>query len=298
MPLPTGTTVQYGDIVLLVGKDRRSFIRTVSEGRRFECHLGFFEYDNLVGMAFGQQIKTNIGRQLFVLTPNIDDIVTHLEREGQIIFPKDLGYIALKLGVRSGSRVLEAGTGSGALTTTLALLVGETGHVYTYEMRQKMQERALNNVRRLGLLDRVTFHLRDIERGFEETDVDALFLDLREPWAYLEQARAAIRGGGMFGAIVPTMNQVLELIENLYDGPWFFLSIEELLLRTYKTIPARIRPDDQMVGHTGYLVFARAVERDSLDDMNVKREAARAAAEDETADEGNGVDTDDRDSNR
>jgi len=163
-------------------------------------------------------------------------------------------------------RVLEAGTGSGALTLTLALLVGESGHVYTYERRQKMQERAMANVRRLGLLDRVTFHQRDIERGFDERDVDALFLDVREPWDFLPQAREALVGGGFFGAIVPTINQVIMLAEALYDGPWYLLEIEELIRRTYKTIPARIRPDDQMIGHTGFLVFARAVAREDRSD--------------------------------
>ena len=262
MPLPSQPTVSPGDIVLLVGKDRRTFVRTIAEGHRFECHLGYIEYADLVGVPYGEQVQTNVGHKLFILPPHTDDIIRHLHREGQIIFPKDLGYIALKLGVRPGIQVIEAGTGSGALTLTLALLVGDEGHVYSYERRQNMQERAFANIRRLGLLDRVTFHLRDIERGFEERNVHALFLDVRDPWEYLPQARAALRGGGFFGAIVPTINQVVELTQRLYGGPWFLLEIEELLLRSYKTIPERIRPDEQMVGHTGFLIFARAVERE------------------------------------
>jgi len=262
VPLPEHATVAYGDIVLLVGKDRRTFIRTVAEGKRFECHLGYIPYENLVGVAFGEQIHTHNGHQMFVLPPHVDDIIGHLEREGQIIYPKDLGYIALKLGLRPGMRVIEAGTGSGALTITLATLVGPTGHIYSYDKSNRMQERAILNVRRLDMLDRVTFHQRDIERGFLENDVNALFLDVREPWMYLDQARAALRGGGYFGTLVPTMNQVIDLTQRLYDGPWFLLEIEELLLRSYKTVPARIRPDDQMVGHTGYLIFARAVNRE------------------------------------
>ncbi len=259
----SGATVQFGDVVMLVGKDRRSFIRTVTPQARFECHLGVLDHDALVGVRYGAQVHTHLGHKLFVLRPNHDDIIRHLQREGQIIYPKDLGYIALKLGLRPSARVVEAGTGSGALTLILATLVGPEGHVYSYERRPRMQARAIANLRRFGLLPRVTFHLRDIARGFEEKDVDALFLDVREPWDYLPQARAALRGGGFFGALVPTVNQVQKLAEHLYEGPWFMLEIEELLLRKYKTIPARIRPDDQMVGHTGYLIFARAVEREA-----------------------------------
>ncbi|MBN2304960.1 MAG: tRNA (adenine-N1)-methyltransferase [Anaerolineae bacterium] len=261
MPLPYHTTVQYGDLVLLMGKDRRSFIRIVTAGQRFECHFGFIEFDELVGTPYGAQVPTQIGHKLFVLVPNLDDVITNLKREGQIIFPKDLGYIALKLGIRPGISVIEAGTGSGALTSMLALLVGEEGHVYSYERRPRMQTRAQSNIRRLGLEHRVTFHEHDIADGFIERDAHALFLDVREPWLYLDHAREALRGGGFFGAIVPTINQVIQLAESLYSGPWFMLAIEELIRREYKTIPERIRPDDQMVGHTGFLIFARAVDR-------------------------------------
>lgn len=262
MPLPEHPTVRYGDIIMLIGKDRRTFIRTVKEGGRFECHFGYILYDDLVGFPYGDQVQTHNGHKMFVLPPNTDDIISHLQREGQIIFPKDLGYIAIKLGIRPGVSVIEAGSGSGALTLTLAMLVGDSGHVYSYERRQKMMERAMLNIRRLDLLDRVTFHLHDIEDGFHEEHVQALFLDVREPWLYLPQARAALRGGGFFGAIVPTINQVIDLTAQLYDGPWYLLEIEELIRRPFKTIPARIRPDEQMIGHTGFLIFARAVERE------------------------------------
>jgi tRNA (adenine57-N1/adenine58-N1)-methyltransferase len=86
-----------------------------------------------------------------------------------------------------------------------------------------------------------------------------LFLDLPDPHLYLSQARAALRNGAPLGAILPTANQVSDLIEALNQNGFGFIEACEIMLRFYKTIPARIRPVDRMVAHTGYLVFARAL---------------------------------------
>jgi len=90
--------------------------------------------------------------------------------------------------------------------------------------------------------------------------LDAVFLDVPEPHHYLNQVRSALREGGTFGAIVPTANQVSSLVESLRQHTFGFLEVSEILLRTYKTIAARIRPDDRMVAHTGYLIFARPLQ--------------------------------------
>jgi tRNA (adenine57-N1/adenine58-N1)-methyltransferase len=106
----------------------------------------------------------------------------------------------------------------------------------------------------------VTLKIGDANEGFDERSVDAVFLDLREPWDALESAYAALRPGGVLGCIVPTANQLIEMSAALTRHPGFaMVEAEELLLRTYKVVPSRFRPEDQMVGHTGYLLFARAV---------------------------------------
>lgn len=253
------TTLAYGDVVLLVGKDRKTYLRTLQPGGQLQTHHGVVAYDDLIGLPCGSRVQTHTGHAMWVLTPNLDDLITHLRRESQIIFPKDLGYILLKMGVQPGTQVIEAGTGSGALTLTLAMMVGEGGHVYSYDRRADMQQLARRNLERLGLTPRVTFIERDIADGFDQQDAHALFLDVPNPWDYLDQARRALRSGGFLGCIVPTLNQVVALNEALHRGAWFFIQIEELLLRWYKTLPSRVRPTDQMVGHTGYLIFARAV---------------------------------------
>jgi len=105
----------------------------------------------------------------------------------------------------------------------------------------------------------VELKLRDISEGFDERDADALFLDLPRPWRYLPQVHAALVNGGFFGCILPTTNQVIDLIGALEEMHFGQVEVEELLLRPYKAVPARLRPTDRMVVHTGYMIFARAL---------------------------------------
>jgi len=280
---PERTTVAYGDIVLFVSKDRKSFLRMLTPGGRLQTHYGFIDFDAVIGLPFGSRLKTHLNQDMWMLTPSIDDLIRYMRRETQIIFPKDLGYILLKLGIRPGVEVIEAGTGSGGLTTALAIMVGPTGRVYSYERRARMQSLARQNLERLGLLERVTLIERDIAEGFDQRGVHAVFLDVHDPWMYLTQAHAALRGGGFLGCIVPTLNQVVELNQALHSRLWFLVEVEELLLRQYKTLPRRIRPDEQMVGHTGFLVFGRAItgmaEGEGPEEQDDWGEAGPAAAE-------------------
>jgi tRNA (adenine57-N1/adenine58-N1)-methyltransferase len=113
----------------------------------------------------------------------------------------------------------------------------------------------------VGLADRITFKLRDIAEGFDETDVYALFLDVPNPWDYTGQAYRALQSGGFFGSLVPTANQVSKLLVSMRREGFDFVEVCEVLLRYYKPVPDRLRPTDRMVAHTGFLIFGRPVIR-------------------------------------
>jgi tRNA (adenine57-N1/adenine58-N1)-methyltransferase len=213
----------------------------------------------IIGRPWGTDVRSHMGYSFLILPPSLHDVLLYLRRQSQIIFPKDIGYILLRLSAGPGRTIVEAGTGSGGLTTALAWSVGREGHVVSYDRREDMQNLARQNLERIGLDAQVTLKLRDISGGFDETDADALFLDLPDPHLVLPQARAALRNGAPLGAIVPTANQVSDLIEALERNGFGFIEVCEIMLRFYKIIPARLRPVDRMVAHTGYLVFARAL---------------------------------------
>ncbi|HIC92707.1 MAG TPA: tRNA (adenine-N1)-methyltransferase [Anaerolineae bacterium] len=259
----TGRTdvAKENDLVLLIGRDRKRFILRLTSGAQLQTHRGVIYHDDIIGRPLGREITSHLDYPFLVLEPSTHDLILDLERTTQIMYPKDIGYVLLKMNIKPGSRVVEAGTGSGGLTLALARAVMPTGRVYSYEVRPDVLRLAAKNLDKLGLLPFVELKERDIGEGFDEVDADALFLDLRTPWLYLAQARAALKSGGFFGALLPTANQVVQLIGALPDHGFDAIEVEELLLRPYKAVPARLRPADRMVAHTGYLIFARKVER-------------------------------------
>ena len=223
-------------------------------------HRGVIKYDDIIGQPWGVRLESHSGHPFFVLQPGITDLVQAIKRTTQIMYPKDIGYIVLRLGVGPGRRVLECGGGSGGLTTVLAYLIGDTGCVYSYERNPEAQQLARKNLRLFGLEQRVEFKLGDANEGFEERNLDAIFLDLPNPYDYLEQVRTSLKGGGQFATLLPTMNQVELTLRALSHSNFAFIDVCEILLRHYKSDWSRLRPVDRMVAHTGYLIFARSIQ--------------------------------------
>jgi tRNA (adenine57-N1/adenine58-N1)-methyltransferase len=254
---------QEDDLVLLIGQDRKQFVVRLQTGERLQTHRGCIDHDDLLGQPLGREVRSHLGYSFVVLEPSTFDLIGKLKRTTQIMFPKDIGYTLLKLNVMPSSRVIEAGTGSGGLTLALARAIGSEGRLYSYEVRPDVLRLAQKNLESLGLAHSVEFRLRDIAEGFDETDVDALFLDVRYPEAYLPRVVEALKDSGFFGAILPTTNQVIELVHALEMQQTFgHIEVEEVLVRSYKAVPTRFRPMDRMIAHTGYLVFARKVSRE------------------------------------
>ncbi len=247
---------------MLLGPDDKRFLFRLVAGAQMHTHRGFIGHDAITGRPFGSFVKTQLDHAFLVLQPSTYDVIMHVKRASQIIYPKEIGYILLRMNILPGSRVVEAGTGSGALAVALSRFVRPDGRIFTYEERDDMLELARKNLERVGALDIVELKQRDIRAGFDERGVDALFLDVREPWLFLAQAHAALKGGGFFGSLVPTANQLSDLLQEMESQEgWADIEVTEILMRHYKPVAARLRPEDRMVAHTGYLLFARAVKR-------------------------------------
>ncbi len=261
MSFNTPTSIaRDGDLAELVGLRYKHFIITLKAGTKFETHRGVIQHDDLIGKAWGTQVFSHLGAPFFLLQPSLANLLTDLPRSTQILYPKDIGFILVTMGIGPGKKVIEAGTGSGSMTIAMAHAVGAEGRVVSYEIRPDMQNLAKKNLERVGLASRVDFKLRDIQAGFDETDGDAFFLDLPNPYDYIPQVRAALKPGGFLCSLLPTVNQVEQLLVALRRERFAFIEVCEILVRYYKAEPNRLRPTDRMVAHTGFLIFGRRIE--------------------------------------
>jgi tRNA (adenine57-N1/adenine58-N1)-methyltransferase catalytic subunit len=249
-----------GDIAELVGLSHKHFIITLHADTKFETHRGILQHNDLIGQPWGTQVFSHLNAPFFLLQPSLADLLTDLPRTTQILYPKDIGFILVTMGVGPGKKVIEAGTGSGSMTIALAYAVGPDGIICSYEIQPDRQNLAKKNLERMGLAARVSFKLRDIQSGVDETDADAFFLDVPNPADYVSQVRAALKPGGFFGCLLPTVNQVEQLLIALRRERFAFVEVCEILVRYYKAEPNRLRPTDRMVAHTGFLIFGRRIE--------------------------------------
>jgi tRNA (adenine57-N1/adenine58-N1)-methyltransferase len=269
-------TAKPGDLIQLVGLRHKSFIFTLNPGGELHTHRGMVCHDELIGKTWGSQICSHNGSPFFLLQPSLQDILKNTKRATQIMYPKEIGYILLQMGIVPGTKVIEAGTGSGSFTTALALYTGEKGKVYSYEIKPDTQEIAKKSLEKLGLANRVEFKIKDIGSGFDEKGVDAIFLDIANAYDYMPIVKQSLKSGGYFGCILPTTNQVVKLLTELRRNDFAFIDVCDISLKYYKAEPLRFRPADRMIAHTGYLIFARSVRIDKssfnpdlLDDMGL-----------------------------
>ena len=275
-----------GDLIQLVGLSHKSFILSLTEDAVFHTHRGILNHNDLIGKPWGSQVLSHNGSPFFILQPSLSDVLRNTKRATQIMYPKEIGYILLYMGIHPGSRVIEAGTGSGSFTTALALAIGETGKVYSYERKPEHQLVAQRSLKSLGLLGSVELKARDIVEGFDEKDVDAIFLDLPNPYDYLKQVRESLKPGGHFGCIVPTANQVMRVLVALRRNEFAFIEVCDVSVRFYKTEPSRFRPTDRMIAHTGYLIFALPILLGTQDmDDKLLKEIGLITSNDEILDQ-------------
>jgi tRNA (adenine57-N1/adenine58-N1)-methyltransferase catalytic subunit len=245
--------------VILRRKAGDSLLLPLERGpRTIEGH-GVLDLSDQIGRAPGGLVNW-AGSSYRIYRPSLSDLLAHLRRRAQIVTPKDALPLIYLAGIGPGSRVAEAGAGSGALTTVLAYFVGPTGRVHSFDRRPDFLDQARANVASAGLADRVEFHLGDVAvDGFGYDGLDGVVLDLPEPWKPLAFARDAVRIGGSVATYVPTYNQLEATVRAMRAIGLEETRALEVLERALHVGDGGTRPDFDMLGHTGFLAAGRRV---------------------------------------
>ncbi len=248
------------DLVLLYNGEKASYLLTLPEKGIFSTHKGNINLTEILAKAYGDAIKTHTGEIFYILKPTLADIAMKVKRTTTIVYPKDASMMLLRTIIFPGAKVIEVGSGSGALTVILANFVRPDGKVYSYEVRNEFLENARLNVRKFGLENYVEFVEVDVEKqGFQHREADAVFIDLPEPWEVINWAHQALKGGHCLASLNPTIEQIKKTKSVLELEGFTRIRVVELLEREILVKFSGTRPQERMVSHTAYLIFAQKV---------------------------------------
>jgi len=250
--------VKKDDKVVLIDESYRKIIIDVKSPIDKYKGVGVFNPSDLVEKNYGEQIKIG-NKQFWILTPSIQDKLQALKRQAQIILPRDSAHIIMNCSIESGFTVLEAGIGSGSLTIALANAVAPKGKVISYDIRQDFIDHAMKNLKMANLDGYIETKIKDVTLGIYEKDLDAIILDIANPWEAVPHSFKALRVGGYLCTYSPLISQVENTIKEIKKYNFIEVKTLENIQREMIVSEFGTRPSFDMLGHTGYLTFARKV---------------------------------------
>lgn len=244
---------------ILVDKKNRKYIVHDEE---FHTEKGVIPKDDIINSQVGDVVETHLGKKYTVIEPNINDYIELMKRKCAILLPQDLGLVVGFTGIGAGSKIVESGTGAGSSLLFFANIVGEKGHVTSYEIREDFIKVITENIEGTDFKN-ITLHHQDVTEGFQEPDnsVDLVFLDLPKPDEAIEDAYRILKTGGYIVIYSPYVEQFQIAHKMLNITGFENIKIREGNVRELEIKNNKTRPNSRMAGHTGYLTFGRKMKK-------------------------------------
>jgi tRNA (adenine57-N1/adenine58-N1)-methyltransferase len=249
-----------GDRVQLTDPKGKLYSFTITPGKEWHTHKGWIVHEELIGLPEGSVVSTTAGLKFTAFIPLLADYVLSMPRGATIVYPKDAAMIVGVADIYPGARVLEAGVGSGALSLSLLRAVGPDGFLHSVERREDFAKIARANVEDYFGSSPAQWIL-DVGSVQEQTydePFDRVVLDMLAPWECVDMAAKVLRPGGVFLAYVATTTQLSATAEALKeDGRFTEPESSETLVRGWHHEGLAVRPQQRMIGHTGFLIISR-----------------------------------------
>ena len=249
-----------GDRIQLTDPKGKLYSFTIIAGKEWHTHKGWISHDELIGMPEGSVVSTTGGLAFTAFKPLLADYVLTMPRGATIVYPKDAAMIIGLADIYPGSRTLEAGVGSGALTISLLRACGATGSVHSVERRADFAENARANVESYfdGHPENWRLSVGDLQEQIVVDSYDRVILDMLAPWECVDVAAQALRPGGVFMAYVATTTQLSATAEAIKaDGRFTEPESSETIVRGWHHEGLAVRPQHRMIAHTGFLIQSR-----------------------------------------
>lgn len=236
--------------------DERGKKYILKPGAEFQSDLGIVKADVLDNAQIGDEVKSHLDHSFKIVKPNVNDFIDLMERRCSILIKKDIGQVLAHTGLGAGSRVVDAGTGAGAIALHFGNVVGLQGKVFTYEVREDFAEVARRNIDNFGITN-IEVKNKNIKEGIDEDNIDLIFLDLPKPFEIFEEVMESLNVGGWLTVYAPYIDQAETSYRVAKKLGFYDIEIIETLERGLEVRTQGVRPKTRMVGHSGYMLFAR-----------------------------------------
>lgn len=268
-----------GDRVQLTDSKGKVYSFTITPGKEWHTHKGWISHDDLVGLPEGSVVSTTAGLKFTAFVPLLADYVLSMPRGATIVYPKDAAMIIGIADIYPGSRVLEAGVGSGALTLSLLRAVGPHGLVHSVERRDDFAKNATENIDNYFGVHPTnwTLEVGSVQEQSFSHQFDRVVLDMLAPWECIAKAAEVLRPGGVLLAYVATTTQLSATAEAIKeDGHFTEPESSETIVRGWHHEGLAVRPQQRMIGHTGFLIYSRRMAP-GVDVLPRRRRPAKGA---------------------
>ena len=251
-------------LVIINTPKNNKFLAVVDIDKEFTTNEGKFKFSQIKNIP--SLVKVSTGVDFKIYKPSYKEFVLLMKRGPQIIYPKDVAQIVLESNIHNSSKVLEIGSGSGALTLYLYSLLKNTGRLYSLDSSRINQRRADKTIARyLSLLSEENNAVTFINEELANFDyknciekIDAIITDVPEPWEFFIKNK--IENSINWVSYLPSMTQVMRMNNVLKDNKFQDIEIKEVILRDWVVDDKVVRPSNKLVSHTGFLLSAKYIK--------------------------------------